>query len=80
MTTSVDNLYLDYVLRGYGRGKILSPSLGDIVDSGEGLSNRPATLHRLTGRYDKKVDYTVSPIQGLRILLQDSIQSLVNRE
>ncbi len=31
---------------------ILSPCRGDIVDSGIGLSYRPARLHKLASRYD----------------------------
>ncbi len=49
---------------------ILSPWLGDIVDSGIGLSYRPAMLHRLEGWYDNPLpESTISPSQGLRIML-----------
>jgi hypothetical protein len=32
--------------------KFIVPDCGDKVDSGIGLSYRPARLHRLAGRYD----------------------------
>ncbi len=44
--------------------------LGEIVDSGIGLSYRPAGLHRLAGRYNNPMPVsTLSPNQGLRIWL-----------
>ncbi len=50
------------------RGQILSPWLGDIIDSGMGLSYRPASLCSLAGRYDNPMsESTISPSQGLRI-------------
>ncbi len=46
--------------------KFIVPDWGDKVDSGIGLSYRPAGLHRLTGRYDYPMpESTISPIQGL---------------
>jgi hypothetical protein len=41
--------------------KFLVPEWGDKVDSGIGLSYRPARLRRLAGRYD----YPVRPCRGL---------------
>ncbi len=42
------------------------PYFGDKVDSGIGLSYRPAKLHRLAGRYDNPMpESTISPIQEL---------------
>ncbi len=53
--------------------QILSPWLGDIVDSGIGLSYRPAIVHRLVGRYDNpKPESTIFPSQGQRIWLRNS--------
>ncbi len=53
--------------------KILSPWLGDIVDSGIGLSCRPASLCSLADRYDNPMpESTISPRQGLRVWLLDS--------
>jgi len=52
--------------------QILIPWLGDKVDSGIGLSYRPARLHRLrlAGWYDNPMpESTLSPSQGLRIWL-----------
>ncbi len=50
--------------------KFLVHDWGDIVDSGIGLSYRPARLHRLAGRYDNPMsESTISPSQGLRIWL-----------
>jgi hypothetical protein len=47
--------------------KFLVPDWGDIVDSGIGLSYRPARLHRLAGRYDKPMlELTISPQSGTK--------------
>jgi hypothetical protein len=41
--------------------------LGDIIDSGLGLSHRPARLHRLAGRYDNPMtESAISLSRGLR--------------
>jgi hypothetical protein len=48
---------------------ILSPGLGDIVDSGIGFTYRPASLCNLAGPYNYPMpESTLSPSQGLRIL------------
>jgi hypothetical protein len=42
--------------------KFLVPEWGDIVDSGIGMSYRPASLCSLAGRYDNRMpDSTLSP-------------------
>jgi hypothetical protein len=47
--------------------QILSFLLGDIIDSGIGLSHRPARLHRLAGRYDNPMpESAIFPSRGLR--------------
>jgi hypothetical protein len=51
--------------------KFLVPHWGDTVDSGIGLSYRPARLHRMEGCYDNTMqDSTISNSQGLRIWSQ----------
>jgi hypothetical protein len=65
--------YIQHILtiRQLFRGPIHSPWLGDKVDSGIGLSYRPARLHRLASRYNNPMpESTISPIQGLWIWLQ----------
>jgi hypothetical protein len=52
---------------GSQEGQILSPWLGDIVDSDIRLSYWPASL---CCRYDNMPEPTISPSQGLRIWLQ----------
>jgi len=63
-------------LKGYKFGLVLTltnpvakfivPDWGDKVDSGIGVSYRPAKLHRLEGRYDNPMpESTISPSQGL---------------
>ncbi len=44
--------------------QILSPWLGDIADSGIWLSNRPASLCSLAGRYDK-TSHLHTPVRDL---------------
>jgi hypothetical protein len=54
------------------RSQILSPFLGDIVDSDIRLLYRPARLHELAGLNDNpmtRVNY-IPPVKGLRIWLQ----------
>ncbi len=56
------------------RGQINSPWLGDIVDSGIGLSYRPSRLHWLAGRYESPTpESTIFLSQGLRIWLLGNI-------
>jgi hypothetical protein len=46
--------------------KFIVPDWGDKVDSGIGLSYRPARIHRLTGRYDNPMpEANFIPILGL---------------
>jgi hypothetical protein len=49
--------------------QILSPWLGDVVDYGIGLSYRSARLHGLAE--NPTPELAISPIQGLRIWLQE---------
>jgi hypothetical protein len=50
-------------------GQILSPWLGDIVDSGIGMLYRPASLCSLAGRYDNPLsESTISPQSGTKNL------------
>jgi hypothetical protein len=56
--------------------KILSPCLGDKVDSGIGLSYMPTSLSSLTGQSDNPGS-TISPSQGLRIWTQVSCFSFI---
>ncbi len=67
-----------WVGRGYTQLKmeysassqIHSPWMGDIVDSGIGLSYRPTSLRSLAGRYNNPLpESTLSPSQGLWIWL-----------
>ncbi len=44
-------------LEEYAVTKFIVPDWGDKVDSGMGLSYRPARLHRLAGRYDNPMPY-----------------------
>ncbi len=44
--------------------EFLVPDWGDLVDSGKGLSYRPARIHRLAGRYDNPMPVsTLSPVR-----------------
>ncbi len=56
----------------YISSQVLSPWLGNKVDSGIGLPYRPTRLHMLAGRHDNTMPTgsTISPSQGLRIRLQ----------
>jgi len=63
--------------------RILSPRLGDIVDSGIWLSYRPASLCSLAGQYAIPMpESTMSPSQGLRIwpLLYDEKKECERRK
>jgi hypothetical protein len=49
--------------------KFLVPDWGDTVDSGIGLSYRPARLHRMSGWYDNTMpEASVSPQSGTKNL------------
>jgi hypothetical protein len=56
-------------LPSYHVAKFLVPHVGDIVNSGKGLSYLPARLHRLAGQYDSLMpESTIFPFyQELRI-------------
>jgi hypothetical protein len=48
--------------------KFIVPDWGAKVDSGRGLSDRAARVHRLAGRFDNPMPKsTISPSQRLRI-------------
>ncbi len=58
--------------------QIHSQWLGDTVDSGIGLSYRPAILYWLTGRYDNPMpESTISPSQGLWIWLLERVATFL---
>ncbi len=59
--------------------KFRVPDWGNIVDSGIGLSYRPAILGSLAGRYDNTMpELNLSPhSQGLWIWLQNPISNLI---
>jgi hypothetical protein len=62
-------------LASESRGQIRSPRLGDVVDSGIGLSYRLDCLFNLAGWYDNPLPQsTISPRQGLRIWLQSELR------
>ncbi len=63
-------LYSGYDILHQSCGQILILSHGDIVDSGIGLSYRPARLQRLAGRYINPMpEATIYPSEGIRIWL-----------
>jgi hypothetical protein len=61
-----------YTVRVYSVSKFIVPDLGDIVDSGIGLSHRHATaasLRSLAGRKDNPMpELTLSPLSGIKNL------------
>jgi hypothetical protein len=62
------------------RGPILSPWLGDIVDSGIGLSCWPANLCSLLGWYDNPMpESTISPQSGTQDLATELCLMECNR-
>ncbi len=59
--------------------QIHSPLLGDIVDSGLGLSYRPACLCSLAGRYDSPMpESTLSPQSRTMDLATHNVEGIIN--
>jgi hypothetical protein len=60
--------------------KFLIPDWGDIINSGIGLSYRPARLHGLAGQYDNPMpESTISPPSGTKNLVSEDKCPQVSR-